>query len=153
MKHFKLILLCILFILQSCDLFMAGSYPYAEYYEFDTTKEELIEKVNIFKEKNPTYKLFTYNKENREEVLGSYTENFYHFYFYFEDINQTIHCIININATKPVNIGLTAISEGVIFAEWKDVNTKDLSKEENKAIKKKFETEILDQLGEWKRCK
>jgi len=39
------------------------------------------------------------------------------------------------------------MSEGVIFAEWKDVNTKDLSRKENKAIKKKFETEILDNLG------
>jgi hypothetical protein len=133
----------------SCDFFMAGSYPYAECYEFNITQEKLIEKVNIFKEENPAYKLFTYNKENREEVLDHYTEYFYHIYFYFADINQTIHCII----TKYGSIGVDAMSEGVNFGDWKNINTKDLSKKENKEIKKKFETEILDKLGEWKPCK
>jgi len=129
---------------------MSGSYPYAEYYEFEMSKEELIQKVNIFKEKNPTYKLFTYNKENREEVLDKYTENFYHLYFYFGDINQTIHCVI-IGKDSMCEIGLTGVSEGVIFADWKIINSKDLSKRENKKIKKKFEIEILDKLDKWKR--
>ena len=145
----SLITLLIIFLCNACDLFMVGSYPYAEYYEFEIPMEELIQKINIFKEENPNYKLFTYNKDNREEVLDKYTEHFYHLYFYFEDINQTIHCVI-IGKGNISQIGLDAMSEGVIFVGWKNINTKDLSKEENKAIKKKFEVEILDKLGKWK---
>ncbi|MBS7121033.1 hypothetical protein [Dysgonomonas capnocytophagoides] len=47
-------------------------------------------------------------------------------------------------------LSIFAISRGVSFASWKNINTDDLSKEENREIKKKIETEILDQLGKWK---
>ena len=149
-KRYGLILLFILFVLQSC-FWGAGSYPDAEYYEFYMTQEKLIEKINTFKEENPRYKLFTYNESgNEEEVLDEHTEYFYHFYFYFGDIDKKVHCVI----TRDCKIGLTGIEEGItIFGEWKSINTNDLSRKENKAIKKKFETEILDKLGEWKHAK
>ena len=119
------------------------------------TMEKLIEKTNTFKEENPIYKVFTYNEEgNIEEVLGRQHEYNYTLHFYFEDIDQKIHCVIKEGEySHYCIIGLTGVEEGVtIFDDWKDINTKDLSKEENKAIKQKFETEILDKLGEWKRC-
>ena len=152
MKYIRLILVSILFVLQFCEcgFWNVGSYPYAEYYQFDMTTDKLIEKTNMFKQEHPTYKVFTYNEVgNKEEVLGSQNEYDYTLHFYFEDIDKKIHCVIKGN-----RIGLTAIEEGItIFGDWKDINTKDLSKKENKEIKKKFETEILDKLGEWEHCK
>jgi len=155
MKHFRLILVFILFVLQSCGLLMVGSYPCAEYYQFIMPMDELIEKTNAFKEENPIYKFFSYNEKNEEEILDGYGEYFYHLYFYFEDIDQKVHCVIKKgDNSHSCRIGLVSMSESnIILGGWKSINTKDLSKEENEAIKKKFETEILDKLGEWKRCK
>jgi hypothetical protein len=53
---------------------------------------------------------------------------------------------------KPVDnnrscLFLYAISTGVNFAGWELINTKDLNREENRNIKKKFEMEILNKLG------
>ena len=144
------LILLIPFLYSACNFIAAGSYPLAEYYEFNTTTDELIEKANIFKKKNPTYKVFTYIEDgNIEEVLGRQHEYDYTLHFYFEDIDKKIHCVIKGN-----RIGLTGIEEGVtIFGDWKTINTKDLSEKENEEIKKKFETEILDKLGEWERVK
>lgn len=131
----------------------SGSYPYAEYYRFNISRNELINRINHFKEDNPQYILVTTDDQGKEiEYSDSYTDNFYHIYFYFKDTNETVHCFINTNDIKGGTFfGLDAISKGVNFGSWKVINTKDLSKERNNDIKKKFETEILDKLGSWQR--
>ena len=137
-------------LIKPWEIFIVGSYPYAEYYTFETySKESLIKRIDILKRDNPEYKLMkmSYNGE-LEEVMGSDSESGYNLYFYFSDIDMTVHCIIKKGAGNPTRLGLTACSPGVNFSNWKDIN-KDLSKDENAKIKKKFEAEILNKLGGW----
>ena len=142
-----------LLLMQSCSLLMPGSYPEAEYYEFDMSKDELINRIVDFKNNIQNYKLMEVENGERIEYPDKYIENFFRFYFYFPDTHQTIHCIINTNATKPVRIGLTSLCNGPNFSKCKIINSEEISEEENKEIKEKFEVEILGKLGEWKRLK
>lgn len=137
-----------IFVMTSCDLFKAGSYPYAEYYTFDISREELMIKINEFRDKNPEYKL----KRNTDGIGGS--GYYYVVYFYLPSEKATIICVINVsNQVKeiPAEIGLTAITYSSNFSGWKRINTKELSKEKNDFIKRIFESEILDKLGKWKK--
>ena len=69
-------------------------------------------------------------------------------FFYFEDLNMTISCITEVSEHNKPLVKLYAINEGTIFREWKRINNfKEISHKKNNLIKKKFETEVLDNLG------
>jgi len=77
----------------------------------------------------------------------------YFCYFYFSDINATIRCVINLRGSNfPTIIRLTHLTYTSDFYDGKTINKRgEISRKENQMIKEKFETEILDKLGEWKR--
>ena len=142
------------FISSSCSFFSAGSYPYAEYYEFDVSRTELINTTKKFKEDHQGYKVMTtFEDGNRGELPDSLRNGFYRFYFNLGS-DSTIFCIINMTdftKERPVRIGLVRLSTSRNFASWKTVNTNEFSRQENKKIKRIFETEILDSLGTWRK--
>lgn len=153
MKYLLLFSISVI-LLQSC-FFSAGSYPYAERYEFDMSRNELIEKIDKLKEEYPEYKLITtVENGNVEEVPDSVVGGFYDAFFYIKHKNLTIHCFINMSSEirdTPVELGLSGGTYSKNLASWGRVNTDDLTKKENAEIKTLFETEILDKLGTWKR--
>jgi hypothetical protein len=78
----------------------------------------------------------------------------YSFYFHFSDIKADIHCVINLRgAQKTTVMQLTGVTYSENFGSWKTINrSSDISRKENRMIKKKFEAEILDKIfaGKWK---
>lgn len=149
----KYLILFSVFILQAC-VFSAGSYHYAEYYEFDMSRTEIIERINEFKQKNPEYKVMT-TVENGDirEVSNSNNGVFYELYFHIKEKNLTFHCFINMSSeikNTHAELGLSGVTYSKNFAYWYKVNTTDLTKEENLEIKKIFEEKILNQLGKWR---
>lgn len=155
MKCNTLLITLLVLICQSC-IVGSGFYPYAEKYVFDIYRDELIDNVDKFKEENPEYKVMTTFQSG---IIGEHdgiNGGFYNFYFYFKSIDSKVHCIINMSEfidEKPTYFMLASISRGKEFrGEAKMVNTKDLTRKENKEIKNLFETEILDHIGiSWKR--
>ena len=131
----------------------AGSNVYSERYTFNKKREDLISKINYFKNQEPQFKVMTtFEDKTRGELPDKYIQNFYRFYFYLPEEKITVHCVINTNgADLPVVLQFVGISRSANFASWERINTDQLSKKDNKEIKKKFETEILDKLGKWKR--
>lgn len=130
-----------------------ATYPNTEWYKFDVSTTKLIGNINEFKDNNSKYKLNSQKKKGDRSDKLEDSGNYYHFYFYIPSRKSTMHCIVSMREESgdfSSVIGLDAISEGTNFATWKDINSQDLSKEENDAIKKLFETEILDKLGKWK---
>jgi len=151
--RFSSFLLISLLILSACDFFAVGSYPFAEYYTFHKdSKERLIKRIRVFKENHPEYKLIKTNSDgHEEEVLGQETSSGYSIYFYFQDIDLTLHCIIKGGPGNSTRLGLDACSTGRDFGgNWQRIN-KDLKKNKNAALKKKFEEEILNGFGGWSR--
>jgi len=139
-----------LFLFKSCDFFAVGSYPFAEYYTFRTySKKSLIKRINIFKESNPEY-IRTNSNGEKDDSWDEETDSGYIVYFYFPDKNITILCVIKEGAGNPLRMGFASYSTGTNGGDWKRIN-KDIKKKENEELKKKFETEILNQIGGWSR--
>ena len=151
-----IVLFFILLMCTSC--FYAGSYHNAEVYIFEVSKDELVNKIRVFKDQNPEYKLVT-TLENGQ--TGEYPDGFdeqgvfFYMLFYLEDRDMVLQCVINMSdyiGDTPSSILLNSVSDGIHFRSWKDFNTKSLSRKDNRELKKVFEQEILDQLNiSWKK--
>ena len=171
MKYIKYILVfvgifIIIRIVVSCIGFIANfsgnSYKYAESYVIINnnaiTEEEFIDILYKFQCNYPEYQLIDINEKGEEYHYFKAIKN-YEFspelvFFYFKDIDKTVSCIIEVSIENNVLIKLYAVNDGVIFREWKRINYyKEISRKENRKIKKKFEKEILNKLGKWKRYK
>lgn len=140
-----LIIVCILF-LESCDFFVSGSYGKAEYYDFAISTQSLIKEINEFKQNNPQYETRSYL--DGEDNSG----NFYKVYFYLKDENALLYCVLvtgKERKSKNARLGFHYV-ESSNFSKDGRINSEDLTKEENKRIKEKFETEILSKIAKWK---
>jgi hypothetical protein len=139
----------IILLFNSC-----GNNFYPQFYEFPqlSSSKRLIDTIKYFKNNHPEYKLVRLASNGvYGEEPDSEDENSCDIYFYFTDLDQTVHCIVLKNSPI-ISIGLRGISNGRDFAGWKRINTKDFTKEEEVRIKQKFEKEILNHLRcHWKR--
>ena len=139
--------------------FHGDSYKDAEPYVVFIENKEKDARASVdflyqFQSVNPEFRLITTNRNgelyhNFSAIDGTYPDLIF---FYFKDIDKTISCIVETSTKNKFVIKLYAVSEGVNFASWERINNyKEISREENERIKKKFETEILDKLGvKWK---
>lgn len=135
-------------------LFTADYTRNAENYLLEVDSKDLIEEIDSLKKKLD-YNLIKVNEDGKYVTYpDTYSENgrYYQIYFYIPENNYTLRAVIRVNKSSEdkVVFALCSVSEGVNFASWKSINTEELSTEENKKIKKKFEIEILDRLGKWK---
>ena len=131
----------------SCDLFLTGRCPYAESYLINCSENELIDRIALFKENNPEYKRVVYGGGSYEKIqdrVDSLTSLHYVF-FNFKDIDKTITCIIGETDEIPAALGLCWVNGEQIN------DRKYITEQESEAIKRKFEEEILNHLGKWKR--
>lgn len=119
--------------------------------------ENVVDVLRNFQHINPDYRLITSNEKGEDyHKFGReipYRSNQYGVFFYFKDRDKTISCIVAISNRGNALLKLHAVSDGINFASWKRINNfKEISRKENREIKKKFETEILDHLGmKWRR--
>lgn len=151
----SIILIIILFMgyqfLHFVYRFSGDVYMSSEEYIVNKSFNDLDWQIYQFKKTNPQYYLIKTNEKGEDIVYEDHSSNkHYHVFFYWEDKNLTVQCLIDPIDNKNALLSLYAVSKGTNFASWKLINTDDLTKKENKEIKKKFEVEILDKLGKWK---
>lgn len=160
-KTLKKILLCIfliigvyiVYIVYFSYNFSGNVYRKSEKYILNISNKEVISKVDQFKELHKEFRLITTDEEGiRFYYQDNYSSRYYHVFFYFSDINLTIQCLLEPISQKESLFLLYSVSDGVNFGSWKDINSNSLSREENKIIKRKFEIEILDKLGKWRKA-
>ena len=125
-------------------------FQYSENYEVSyESRDRLITRINHWKDKNSDYMCINRANYKINERSDDYYGYYYNVFFYFADINQTVHCIIMEN---PTCIRLVHVSEKRNGNFWTKINTLDLKRKDNNQIKNKFEKEILNSLGiTWKR--
>jgi hypothetical protein len=181
-KTFLYVALFALMLNSSCDFkipALAGSYVYSENYQFDISNKELIEKIINFKAIYPNYQscnsdyyefrydeepVRTYNEDGSYSYQGlgghsdTLTKNsiWFHCSFYFSDIKATVYCVINVRQNAIVQPALfRLVSYCPDMKSCKEINRKgEISREDNRLIKKKFEEEILDKLGvKWRHAR
>ena len=149
------ILVAVLFVSKSIryevgknlNIFSAGSYAYAETYEFNTSEAELIKAVETLKKNNPKYLVpkVSINYQGQHELKDERMENG-DFSFYFFDpqknriYNNTIYggkhksYLLFVSITDGLNLG---------NGSGKFIN-EDFSYSENEIVKKEFEEKFLN---------
>jgi len=123
---------------------------------FYVMSSDIVDLLHDFQCLHPQYRLMEMNSQGEEyHKFSRKIENRsdqYMVHFYFEDIDMTCSCITEVSSRNHTLVKLYAVSEGKNFDSCKRINNyREISRKENKMIKKKFETEILDNLGvKWK---
>lgn len=130
-------------------MWRAGSYAYAEPYLINLhSAEELIDSIKVIKQKDSTLNINYVNEEGDTVSEDGISYGFYMSHFKIDSIGYM--CAINTyqKKEKMVTILLVsiAIGDGIDKNEWKQINTDELSKEENKRFKKLFEEKVLSRL-------
>ncbi len=119
----------------------AGSYCYAENYEFAVSETELINKIEEFKKNNPQYIPPQSFKDGRRDS----SDYWYCMYIKLPTDDYYISFWVRGNENKKTTLGLVSANYKLENISWKNIN-KDFSSYENKQIKIKFEKMFLDRL-------
>lgn len=123
--------------------FSAGSYPYAETYEINLTKEQVIEKIKKLKDTETKLQVPPFKwSGNTIELKDENSKNNYSFYIYLKDSNQIIYSDVREDGSNKAIIYLISIQNGLSLGNWREIN-KDLSAEENEKIKFFFKDNIV----------
>ena len=154
----------LLYVLWACFFvatFHGDTYGKSEAYviDIDTNVSDkhlnsaaIIDLLYGFQSANPQFKLMDTDPQgniyhNFSDKIDNRNDQ-YLVFFYMEDINMVFSCITEVTSQNHALIKLYAINEGSVFRHWERINNyKEISRPKNKAMKKKFETEILDHLG------
>ncbi|MDR1345423.1 MAG: hypothetical protein LBK03_01795 [Bacteroidales bacterium] len=115
----------------------------------EVTGQRVIDLFYEFQCSYPEYRIIGINgKGEKYHNFGDIGESYPDLvFFYFKDINKSVSCIVETPVDNAV-IKLYAVNDGVIFRKWRRINNyKEITRKENREITKKFEKEILDQLG------
>lgn len=121
-----------------------------------TTSSDIIDLLYKFQTLHPQYKLMATDSagklyHNFSEKIENRADQ-YIVMFYFEDIDMIFCCVTEVTKRNNPLIKLFWVNKGAIIRNPKEINNyEEISRKENKAMKEKFETEILDSLGvEWR---
>ena len=123
--------------------YSSGSFGYAQQYQFNVNKIELIKAVERFKNENNSF-----NPPSiylTRDSLDTYTSNF-NVYVYYPNQNSIVYFFIDNQDRKTSNINLVSINEGLTNPYYKRVN-KDFDREHNLKIKEEFKERVLNKLG------
>lgn len=148
MKKTKIIILLIVGLLVTfviwfgCN-FAPGSYPYAETYEIKVDEITLIEAIQNFKRDNPQY-IVPLQAQLKDEYGGD-RKLWYFVYFYYPQENKILCTWVRSANKGNTTFAFVGINQGLVLGNWKIIN-KDLSRSENKKVKKEFEERILNKI-------
>jgi hypothetical protein len=125
-------------------MFAPGSYAFSETYVFKVSEKELIRAIDEFRNENPQYYV-PFDVTSIEGRHGD-LDYWYHFYFYYHDENQILHCWVR-GGTKQTTFAFVGVNDGLSFGHWKTVND-DFGFFENRKVIKQFEERILNHIKE-----
>ena len=132
--------------------FGAGSYCRVERFKFNTTSDELIERIMLLKEKHPELNVFSTNQEGEIYNLDSPDrEYFYCFYFKIpvKGKNAFVHTVVRKGTNYPAVLTLNGFSYSPTFGDWADMyDLKEQGRdEEKKSLEVAFKKYVLDEIG------
>ena len=147
-----------------------GSYAAAEPYQLDMTVAELDSAIKKFLLEHPQYDVIMQEHWYYDTIHNEYEfmtgefhsmndndlndtfNGYYSYFFYLPDVQLTIMCV-SPSLAKPAELWLAKISESpgyvLCLHDNQNVNV-DLSRKANEAVKRKFEREVLGQLGAYR---
>ena len=139
-----LMLSMFLLLMVSCNI-APGSYPYAVRYKINLPEEELINKIELFKNNNPEYIVptgFGFKDGRRTE-----RELWHHVYFNNPEKKQIFLTWVRKKSKTETTFAFVRVKEHSSgLGNWKSIN-RDYKASENKKVIKDFKKTILFKLG------
>ncbi|MBO0593392.1 hypothetical protein I2486_18500 [Cellulophaga sp. E16_2] len=132
-----------LILMASCNL-SAGSYPYAEIYLIKLPEEQLVTKINNFKDNNIEYKVPS--SLGLVDGKSSPNDHWHNFYFKNPKNNQIIKTWVRKNTNNNTKFAFISIKDDTSLGHWKNIN-KDFDTKRNKETIQEFESIILKKIG------
>jgi len=137
------LLIVVVAVLYGCN-FAPGSFPYAEEFELNESRQTLINKVENFKEDNPQYKV-----PIRANLIDGYQGDnlmWFHVYFYYPDEDVIVKTWLRSKFdSSKTTFALVGINKGLVLGNWKEVNH-NLDHSENSRQIGLFKERILNRL-------
>ena len=143
MKYCMVVFLCL--FITGCERFSAGSYPYAEQYEFEIDDTSLINELTNIKRLDSSLRIpLDWN------LIDGYEDkrpdnHWYHMYFYDKTRDKIIHTWVRENMESNAVLALVSIKENSTNGKWKEIN-KDFTQSQNSVEKKEFAKLILQKI-------
>jgi len=124
----------------------SGSLSYAQQYEFNVSKKQLIQAIESFKDKNKEF--LPPPRYSTADSIDNYIPNFFNIYIYYYDQNSIVYLVIDNDhqSTNKSTVNFVSINEGLKSPIYKRIN-KDFDRDDNLKIKKEFEERVLNKLG------
>lgn len=130
-------------IVVGCDYFAAGSNLMAERYEYQVSKDSLMQKINIFNSANGV------KLEESTFKIDKNSPYFYEGTIYDQSTDESFFVLIPTPNESPTELLLVSLKDNksgeIVGVNQEPSNAKEIA--ERKSVIKKFETRILDKLG------
>jgi hypothetical protein len=138
------IIICVLVLVFLGGMLGAGPYGYAQQYEFNVSKDQLIKSIERFKSENIAFDPPQNSTEN--DTLDTLTTHF-NVKVYYPDERTIVYFFINDDGDNNGKsfINLVSVDEGLNQGNYKLVN-RDFDRSKNLEVKKEFEDRILNKL-------
>lgn len=138
----KIVYILLLVLLTGCNI-AAGSYPYAEIYEIESTEPDIIKAIEQFKKENPEYVVPA--EVGLEDGRRDEGDHWYTVYFYYKDDSQIIHTLLRPSGNGTTSFGLEGVCQGLSLENWRTINS-DFWNSDDDVQKEKFEKLILSKI-------
>ncbi|HEY1200325.1 MAG TPA: hypothetical protein VGE79_05060 [Niastella sp.] len=127
-----------------CGLIAAGSYPYAETYEYKIAEDSLIGILESLKANDSSLVVpELYRPSDGRRGSSGY---WYFIYFYNKERDETIVTWTRTSIdTAYTTFAFVAVKKREDVSNWKEINH-DFGRKENRARKKEFKALILDRI-------
>lgn len=143
MKSFIILLISVVSFSLSCNNFSAGSYAYAEIYQYKINDDTLIKILTNLKEEDSS--LIPPIELGLVDGRSDKTDYWYHIYFFNKNKNEIIHTWVRKQDNEITNFAFVGINQGLQLGNWKEIN-KDYNKVDNSNKKDEFQNLILRKL-------
>ncbi|MBI1783229.1 MAG: hypothetical protein HYR66_17960 [Sphingobacteriales bacterium] len=144
MRFILLFFITVISSIMGCKIISAGSYPYAQVYNYKINEDTLISMLTTLKERDSN--LIPPATLNLVDGRSDSTDYWYHIYFYNKNENEIIHTWVRKKDKQITNLVFVGINQGLALGNWKEIN-KDYNKADNKRKIKEFQNLILKRIS------
>jgi len=144
MKKIVALVFVAICLVNACNMFSAGSFPYAEVYKYRMSEDSLISMLELLKANDSSLVVPEgYRHEDGRRDSSGY---WYYIYFYNKGRDEIMLTWVRESIdTAYTDFAFVAVKKKEDVGNWKDIN-RDFGGAENRARKKEFKTLILDRI-------
>ncbi|NML37456.1 hypothetical protein HHL17_09655 [Chitinophaga sp. G-6-1-13] len=144
MKKIAAVAFIVICFVSACNMFSAGSYPYAEIYKYKISKDSLIDMLELLKTNDSSLvvpEVYRFD-DGHHDSLGYW----YYIYFYNKKRDEIILTWVRESIDVAyTDFAFVEVKKREEVGNWKEIN-RDFGRTENKGRKAEFKALVLDRI-------